>query len=94
MSFFMIMEGVIPLLLLLTSCFAGNGRFWNNLYSPDMSPCDYDLLAKVKKPLRGTRYNTRDELIRAIEDGQYGISRKVDALMVYDAFPAFGTSYK
>ncbi|KAJ4438964.1 hypothetical protein ANN_14918 [Periplaneta americana] len=36
-------------------------------YSPDMSPCDYDLFAKVKEPLRGTRYNTRDELIRAIE---------------------------
>ena len=35
-------------------------------YSPDMSPCDYDLFAKVKEPLRGTRYNTRDELIRAI----------------------------
>ena len=35
-------------------------------YSPDMSPCDYDLFAKVKGPLRGTRYNTRDELIRAI----------------------------
>ena len=35
-------------------------------YSPNMSPCDYDLFAKVKEPLRGTRYNTRDELIRAI----------------------------
>ena len=35
-------------------------------YSPDMSPCDYDLFAKVKEPLRGTRYNTRNELIRAI----------------------------
>ncbi|KAJ4426670.1 hypothetical protein ANN_26468 [Periplaneta americana] len=35
-------------------------------YSPDMSPCDYDLFTKVKEPLRGTRYNTRDELIRAI----------------------------
>ena len=23
-------------------------------YSPDMSPCDYDLFAKVKEPLRGT----------------------------------------
>ena len=31
-----------------------------------MSPCDYDLFAKVKKPLRGTRYNTRNELIRVI----------------------------
>ena len=35
-------------------------------YSPDMSSCDYDLFAKVKEPLRGIRYSTRDELIRAI----------------------------
>ena len=35
-------------------------------YSPYMSPCDYDLFAKVKEPLRVTRYNTRDELIRPI----------------------------
>ncbi|KAJ4426343.1 hypothetical protein ANN_27157 [Periplaneta americana] len=35
-------------------------------YSPDMSPCDYHLFTKVKEPLRGTRHNTRDELIRAI----------------------------
>ena len=31
-----------------------------------LSPCDYDLFAKVKEPLRGTRYNTWDELIRVI----------------------------
>ena len=36
-------------------------------YSPDMCSCDYDLFAKMKEPLRGTRHNTRDELIRAIE---------------------------
>ena len=35
-------------------------------YSPDISPCDYDLFAKEKEPLRGTRYNTRDELVRVI----------------------------
>ena len=35
-------------------------------HSPDMSPCDYDLSVKVKEPLRGTRYNTTDKLIRAI----------------------------
>ena len=34
-------------------------------FSP-LSLCDYDLFAKVKEPLRGPRYNTRDELIRAI----------------------------
>ena len=30
----------------------------NPPYSPDMSPCDYDLFAKMKEPLRGTQYNT------------------------------------
>ena len=35
-------------------------------YSPYMSPFDYNLFAKVKEPLRGTRYNTRDELIRTV----------------------------
>ena len=35
-------------------------------YSPDMSPFDYNLFAKVKEPLRGTQYNTRDEFIHAI----------------------------
>ena len=34
-------------------------------YSPDMSPWDYDLFVKVKVPLRGTRYNSRDKLICA-----------------------------
>ena len=33
---------------------------------PYMSPYDYDFFTKVKEPLLGTRYNTRDELIRAI----------------------------
>ena len=32
----------------------------------DTSPCDYDLFVRVKGPLWATRYNTRDELIRAI----------------------------
>jgi hypothetical protein len=31
-----------------------------------MSPCDYDLFAKMKEPLRGTRYNTREEIIHAV----------------------------
>ena len=37
------------------------------LYSPNMTPGDYDHFAKVKEPLRGTQYKTRDELIRAVE---------------------------
>ena len=35
-------------------------------YSPDMSPCNYDLFAKVIEPVRGSRYNTRAELIHAL----------------------------
>ena len=53
--------------------------------SHGMSPCDYDLFAKVKEPLRETRYNTRDELIRAEGRSIRNISKK-DELMVYDAF--------
>ena len=44
-------------------------------YSPDMSPCDYHLMAKVKEPLRGTRYNTRNELIRAIGQSVRNINK-------------------
>ena len=29
-------------------------------YSPDLSPCDYDLILKLKAPLRGHRFRTRD----------------------------------
>ena len=29
-------------------------------YSPDLSPCDYDLIPKLKAPLRGHRFRTRD----------------------------------
>ena len=28
-------------------------------YSPNMSPCDYNLFGKMKEPLQGTWYNTR-----------------------------------
>jgi hypothetical protein len=32
-------------------------------YSLDMSPCNYDLFAKMKEPLWGARYTTREELL-------------------------------
>ena len=44
-------------------------------YSPDMSPCDYDLFAKAKEPLRGACYNIRDELIRAIGRSMRNINK-------------------
>ena len=47
-------------------------------YSPDRSYCDYYLFANVKEPLRGTRYNTRDELIHAL-----GRSIQMDAFQTF-----------
>ena len=35
----------------------------NNLNSPDLDPCDFFLFGRLKKPLRGTRYSTRDEVM-------------------------------
>lgn len=35
-------------------------------YSPDLSPCDYDLFPKLKMPLRGIRYEDLDELKVAV----------------------------
>ena len=40
-----------------------------------VSPCDCDLFAKVKEPLRRTRYNTRDELIRAVRQSIQNINK-------------------
>ena len=35
-------------------------------YSPDLSPCDYDLIPKLKAPLRGHRFRTRDDIANAV----------------------------
>jgi hypothetical protein len=40
-----------------------------------MSLCDYDLVAKMKEPLRGTRYNTREKIIRAVGRSLLDINR-------------------
>jgi len=35
-------------------------------YSPDISPCDFDLIPKVKEPLRGRRFKTIPDVIDAV----------------------------
>ena len=35
-------------------------------YPPDLSPCDYDLIPKLKAPLRGYRFRTRDDIAIAV----------------------------
>jgi len=35
-------------------------------YSPDISPCDFDLIPKAKEPLRGRRFKTMPYIIDAV----------------------------
>ena len=35
-------------------------------YSPDISPCNFDLFLKVKEDMRGIRYNNFEELESAV----------------------------
>jgi hypothetical protein len=59
---------------------------WN--YSPH-SKKDSDLFVKMKEPLRGTRYNTREQIVRSVRQSLLDLNRS-DALMVYNAFYKFG----
>jgi transposase len=34
------------------------------LYSPDMAPCDFWLFPKLKMPLKGTRYESREDIMQ------------------------------
>jgi transposase len=33
-------------------------------YSPDMAPCDFWLFPKLKMPLKGTRFEAREDIMR------------------------------
>ncbi len=37
-------------------------------YSPNLSPLDFDLIAKLKEPLHGTRFRSLDELSLALTE--------------------------
>ena len=50
-----------------TSCADGNGTLWNIHHThPVWVHAINDIFTKVKEPLRGTRYSTRNEIIRVI----------------------------
>ncbi|PNF40606.1 hypothetical protein B7P43_G06749 [Cryptotermes secundus] len=36
-------------------------------YSPDLSPCDFNLIPKMKEPLRGIRFRTVPEILQAVD---------------------------
>jgi hypothetical protein len=44
-----------------------------------MSPCDYDIFSKMKEPLQGTRYKTREQIIRAVGASLLDINRRARA---------------
>jgi hypothetical protein len=33
-------------------------------YSPDMAPCDFWLFPRLKTPLKGSRFDSRDDIIK------------------------------
>src|SRR5258705_4248364 len=45
-------------------------------YSPDMSPCDYNLFPKLKEPLRGIRFPDVPSVIRAVGRSVADINRQ------------------
>ena len=44
-------------------------------YSPDISPCDYDLNPKMKTPLRGIRFRTVDDILQAVDRSLRNLQR-------------------
>ncbi|GFV94984.1 uncharacterized protein TNCV_1029821 [Trichonephila clavipes] len=37
-------------------------------YSPDISPCDFDLVPKINKPIRGRRFATQEDIANAVRE--------------------------
>ena len=52
-----------------------DGVLYHQVSSFSPGSCDYDLFEKVKEPVRGIRYYTRDELIRAIGQSIWNINK-------------------
>ena len=48
-------------------------------YLPDLSPCDYDLIPKLKEPLRDIRFQTVPDILRAVGRSLRNIDRTVTA---------------
>ena len=42
-------------------------QYENAAYSPDLSPCDFFLFLKLKKQLRGIRFNDDNEMLTALK---------------------------
>ena len=43
------------------------GLLWTSDQSSTLSPCDFDLIPKMKEPLRGIRFRTVPEILQAVD---------------------------
>jgi len=43
-------------------------------YSPDLNPCDSEIIAKIKKPLKGKRFANPDEAMTAAADSIWALN--------------------
>ncbi|GBL74124.1 hypothetical protein AVEN_231019-1 [Araneus ventricosus] len=48
-------------------------------YSTDLSPCDFDMIPKMKEPLRGNRFRTVPEILQAVDRSIRTINTTGDA---------------
>ena len=53
----------------------GVGSALSSPYSPDLSPCDYDLIHKMKEPLRGTLFRTVRDVLQSTNRSIRNIQR-------------------
>ena len=66
-SFCVTMQGRMQQELWLICRIAGQGSVLQPPCSPDLSPCDYDLIPKTKEPLRGSRFCTVHDVLQATD---------------------------
>ena len=57
-------------------------QYENALYSPDLSSCDF-LFPKLKKQLRGIRFNDDNEMVTALEQAIDSLTKKDFRRLVY-----------
>ncbi len=57
-------------------------RRWERLehpaYSPDINPCDFDSIMRIKRPLKGRRFANENELIEALRESIIEVSKSRD----------------
>jgi len=58
-------------------------------YSPDLRPCDYDLIPKVKKPFCGKRFANKQDILTAFQREVSHLAIHMQR-MVFSAYPIAG----